>query len=197
MAGKYKEITLIYSIHLGANTPLKQIWRFYFSSWPLSAAPPRVLCPDPPSCGAPTGLQGLAGSPPDSPQMSPVSSSPHWIRHERRWNGLLAVPESNPTFHLETVKKTHFNKLNLLLSAKDSQSVLSTCFILQDEVIFICLLERIRGNDYLLIQHLMKFWTNWPTQQNLWHKKYSLSEMGLLWCKIIVICHREFLNLAL
>lgn len=51
----------------------------------------------------------------------------------------------------------------LLSGADPSSAALFTCFILQDQVKLIRLLERFRGNDYLLVQHLVKFRTDWPT----------------------------------
>lgn len=153
------------------------------ASWPLSAAPPTALGPDRPSCGAQTRRQARAGTLPGSPQKSPVSSSSRWTCHEKRWSGWLEVPELNPISHLETEKRSTCTQLwyysSRLKWGKKSCPGWSvfffTCFILQDEVKLIRLLKGIWGNNYLLIQHLVKFRTNWTTKQNLLHKTIFIS----------------------
>lgn len=42
-----------------------------------------------------------------------------------------------------------------------------TCFILQDEMELVRLLQRLRGNHDLVVQHLVEFGAHWATQQHL------------------------------
>lgn len=66
----------------------------------------------------------------------------------------------------------HRNKMRLALIQRElwlqpRLLLLLTCFVLQNEVKFIRLLEGFRWNQNLLVQHLMKFGTNRATQQHL------------------------------